>query len=188
MKVNIMVSARHIHLSKEDLFNLFGEDYELTPIKYLNQEPNFSSNEKITIKYNDKVIENIRVVGPVRDETLLELSKTDCYNLGVEAELVNPFFNIEKKEVLLIGPNGSIKRKCLVIQNRHIHLNAKEATDLNLKQNDRVKIKIDGVKSGILDDVYVRVSDNYHMEVHLDLDDGNAFLIDKKSEGELIYD
>lgn len=174
MEVKIGVSNRHIHLSKEDLELLFGEGYQLKKIRDLAQNSDYACLEVVTISNNNREIKEVRIVGPNREKTQLEISKTDSYYLGINPPCRNSGDLDGAAEIVIKGPLGEIKRNCAIISTRHIHMNPKEAEELDLKNEDIVKVKLSGVKGGIIDNVHVRVSDNYTLQLHLDLDDANA--------------
>lgn len=184
MKINIGVSNRHIHLCEIDYKELFGN----TPFSVknkLSQEGEFSSNLTLDIKTDKGLIKNVRVVGPLRENTQVEVLKRDTYTLGIKppVNLSGDLTNSER--VTLLGPKGTITKACAIIGKRHIHMNELDARKLNLKNGDIVRIKIDGIRGGILDNVTVRIKDNYRLELHIDRDEADAFLITKESVGEL---
>ncbi|MBO5182847.1 MAG: phosphate propanoyltransferase [Bacilli bacterium] len=177
MEVKIGVSNRHIHLSREDLSLLFGDDYKLNIMKPLSQRENFSCVEVVSIENNGKVINDVRIVAPCREKTQLEISKTDAYFLGINPPYKNSGDLDGAQDITIRGPQGVIRRKCAIIANRHIHMNSKDARKLGYKNGDIVKVQLFGIKGGVLDNVYIRVSDNFNLELHLDLDDTNAHLL-----------
>lgn len=173
--VKIGVSQRHIHLSREDLDILFGEGYELTPKKVLMGRE-FASNEVVTLVGPSlKAIENVRVLGPVRKNTQVEISRTDTFVLKVSPP-VRPSGEIKGSEkIVVVGPKGSVYLKeGVIIANRHIHLTPEFAESLNLKDNDYVDVVIDGVKPTKFYDVQIRVRDDFNVEMHIDTDDANS--------------
>lgn len=173
--VKIGVSQRHIHLSREDLDILFGKGYELTPKKVLMGKE-FASNEVVTLVGPSlKAIENVRVLGPVRKDTQVEISRTDTFVLKVSPP-VRPSGDIKGSEkIVVVGPKGSVYLKeGVIIANRHIHLTPEFAASLNLKDNDYVDVVIDGVKPTKFYDVQIRVRDDFNVEMHIDTDDANS--------------
>ncbi len=174
MDIKIGVSARHVHLSKEDIELLFGKNYKLTKIKNLSQYPNYVCKETVDLINGDNIIKNVRIVGPKRDKSQVEISKTDAYTLKIEASYKDSGDLNDASLITINGPIGNIKRKALIFPNRHIHMNTKDAKYLGLNNNDIVKIKIDGEKGGILDNVHIKISKDYNTELHLDLDDANS--------------
>ncbi len=187
MRTKIGISARHIHISEDDFKILFGEE-KLGLYKEMSQKPNFASDKTVTIRNNDREIKNVRIVGPFRNETQVELSKTDCYTLRINAPLSNSNDIVSGTEIEIINEDKSIKRSAAIIQNRHIHISNKQAEELGLENDQIVKVKIDTIKGGILDNVHIKTGENFILELHLDTDDANAFMIDSSTEGEIIYD
>jgi putative phosphotransacetylase len=184
MKIPVEVSARHIHLSKKDLETLFGEGYQLNKIKQLSQPEEFVCEETVKIEFGSKAFERVRIVGPLRGETQVEVSLTDV--VGSE---VNPPIKLsgdleDSFPVILVGPNGSVElQKGLIIAKRHIHCATIEAEKLGLKNNEVVSVKIDGERGLVFDNVIVRVNDNYKLSMHIDTDEGNSAGINKIGEG-----
>ncbi len=173
--VKIGVSQRHIHLSREDLDTLFGEGYELTPKKYLMGRE-FASNEVVTLVGPSlKAIENVRVLGPIRKNTQVEISRTDTFVLKVSPP-VRPSGEVKGSEKLVIvGPKGCVYLKeGVIIANRHIHLTPEFAEKLNISDNDYVDVVIDGIKPTKFFDVQIRVRDDFNVEMHIDTDDANS--------------
>lgn len=174
-EIKVGVSQRHIHLSQEDLETLFGKGYELTVKKYLMGRE-FASNEVVTLVGPSlKSIENVRVLGPVRKNTQVEISRTDTFVLKVSPP-VRPSGKTEGSEKLVVvGPKGSVYLKeGVIIANRHIHLTPEYAMANGIKDNDYVDVEIEGIKPTRFYDVQVRVRDDFNVEMHIDTDDANA--------------
>ena len=185
MKVGI--SNHHVHLTNEHLNILFGHDFNLEIDHMLNQPKEFASKSYVTLIGPKDKIEHVRVLGPIRNYTQIEVSKTDCYKLGIEAPVRNSNDLVGSSPIKIVGPKGSLDLKeGLIIASRHIHLTPKDVKDLNLEGINKVKIKINGIKGGILDNVYLKVNDNYKLECHLDTDDANANLLNNQDEVEII--
>ena len=186
LSVPVEVSARHCHLSKADLEKLFGIGYELKKIKQLSQPSDFACAETVDIKFGSKEIKNIRVVGPVREQTQIEISKTDAILLGV-----NPPVKISgdlqgSAAAVLIGPKGEVAlAEGLIIAKRHIHCATDEAKKYKLKPGDVISVKISGERPVIFENIVVRVRDDYKLSLQLDTDEGNAAGINKIGEGEI---
>lgn len=173
--VKVGVSQRHIHLSREDLDTLFGKGYELTPKKVLMGKE-FASAEVVTLVGPSlKAIENVRVLGPVRKNTQVEISRTDTFVLKVSPP-VRPSGEIKGSEkIVVVGPKGSVYLKeGVIIANRHIHLTPEFAESLNLSDNDYVDVVVDGVKPTKFYDVQIRVREDFNVEMHIDTDDANS--------------
>ncbi len=183
MKIPVGVSARHLHLTKEDFVSLFGYE-ELTFLRDLTQPELFASNETVTIKGSKKEINNVRILGPFREYSQVEISKTDSYLLGVNPK-VRKSGDLEGTDfITVIGPKGEISVP-VIIANRHIHITKEEADSLGIKDDDKAYIKINGEKSGIIE-VFYKVSNSAYKELHLDLDDANGFLLKQNDEVEII--
>ena len=187
MKVKIGISARHVHLTKDDLEYLFGEGYDLNKYKELTQPGEYACEEKVSIIGEKGRIDDVRIVGPLRSYTQVEISKTDAYLLGLNPPVRNSG-DLKDSEEITIEYNGKklLKNNACIIATRHIHINSIEMEKYNLKNNQKVKLKIDSIKGGILDNVFVKSSDNYVFEAHLDLDDANANFIKSGDLGEII--
>lgn len=174
-KIKIGVSQRHIHLSREDLDTLFGKGYELTVKKYLMGRE-FASEEVVTLVGKSlKSIENVRVLGPVRKNTQVEISKTDTFVLKVSPP-VRPSGEVEGSErIVIVGPKGSVYLKeGVIIANRHIHLTPEYAKKHRINDNDYVDVEVEGVKPTRFYDVQVRVREDFNVEMHIDTDDANS--------------
>ncbi len=187
MKIPVEVSARHIHLSKEDFEKLFGKDKNLIPIKELSQPGEFASEQMLTIINRDKKIENSRILGPFRKYSQAEISMTDAYNLKL-----NPLPKIKSSgdlegatKILVKGPESSIEIPCIIAK-RHIHCSVEEAKKLNIYNNQEVSVEILGERRLTFHDVLVRVSKDYKLALHLDADEGNAAGITEKAFGEIV--
>ena len=169
MKVLVGVSNRHVHLTKEDVNILFGENYELTVRNDLRQPGQFACNETVTLKNKDNIIERVRVIGPVRSYTQVELSKTDSNILEVNPPVRNSGDLDNSEAMTIIGPKGEITRKnCCIIANRHIHTN----NSINLENNKVVSVLFN---NQVIDNVVIKKSDDYELEMHVDRDDALLF-------------
>jgi len=186
-KIPIEVSARHIHLCQKDLEALFGKRYKLKKLRNLFQPGEFAAKEVLEVKGNSEKSLNFRVIGPVRKETQVELSKTDAILLGIKPP-VRESGNLKGTPgVTLIGPQGRIKIKQGVINNwRHIHCNLKKAKELGLKDKMLVSIKVNGLCAVTFHNIKVRVKKKSFLSLHLDTDEGNAANIQTRGEGEII--
>lgn len=173
--VPVGVSNRHIHLTQADVETLFGPGYQLTVAKPLMGD-DFAAKETVTIIGPSlKPIENVRVLGPVRKHTQVEISRTDTYVLRVNPP-VRPSGDIAGSSPLtVVGPKGvlSIKEGC-IIANRHIHMTPADAAARGVKDGDFVDVMVDGERRTRFYDVQIRVSDKFRLEMHIDTDDANA--------------
>lgn len=187
MKVSIGVSARHVHLTKEHLELLFGKDYKLEKKSDLTQPGQFSSTAVVTLKSNNSIIEHVRVLGPIRDYTQVEISKTDAHTLGINPPVRNSGDLINSSPITIIGPVGSIDIEYgCIIATRHIHILPEQVKAYNLEGIEKVNVKLPGEKGGIITNVYLKISNESFFEMHLDLDDANAHLINNGDIGEII--
>lgn len=185
MKVKIGVSARHVHLTKDDFKKLFGYD-ELTWLKDLTQPKEFASKETVSIITEKGRINNVRILGPFRDYTQVEISKTDAYSLKINPPIRKSGDLVSSEIVTMEHDGNTITKECCIIATRHIHINTKDLKRYNLENGEVVKLRLDGIKGGILNNVFIKASDNYTLEAHIDLDDANAHFINDKDEGEII--
>ncbi len=185
MKVNVGVSNRHVHLNNEDYKLLFG-DTPLTKRNDLTQPGTFASELVVTITGPKRSIENVRVLGPNRSYTQVEVSRTDSYTLGINPPVRNSGDLADAVEITITGPLGSIKRNAAIIASRHIHVDKNIIKEHNLEGIDKVSVKIGGEKGGIIDNVYLKETEEAYFELHLDTDDANAHLLNQGDEVEII--
>lgn len=187
LKIPAAISARHIHLQRYHLEILFGKDYELTVLKPISQPGQYAANEKVKLISWKGEIPNVRVLGPERKQTQVEISKTDAHTLGIEPVLRKSGDLNKTPGITLEGPKGRLFiHQGVIVADRHIHMNPKEADLYHLKDGQRVDVKVSGVKSGILGDVIIRVNENSALDLHLDTDDANAFFINNGDLLEII--
>ena len=187
MKISIGVSNRHVHLTKEHLSILFGEGYELEKKNDLTQPGQYASNSIVIIKTQKSEISNVRVLGPIRNYTQVEISKTDAYKLGLNPPVRNSGDLKESSPVTIVGPKGSVdlKEGC-IIASRHIHILPSQIKMYGLEGKEIVNVKLNGEKGGIISNVYIKPSDEAFFELHLDTDDANAHLVKNGDIGEII--
>lgn len=187
MKINVGVSNRHVHLKQEDFDILFGRDQKLEKFKDLSQPGEYASTLKLIIKTEKDIIDDVRVIGPIRNYTQVEISKTDAFKLGINPPIRNSGDIVGSAGVTLVGPKGTIELKegC-IIANRHIHITDEEIKKYGLVGKTKVRVKVDGPKGGILDNVMLKKSNNYIFELHIDTDDANAHLIKQGDIVEII--
>ncbi len=187
MKVSIGVSNRHVHLTKEHLEILFGEGYELQKKVDINQPGQFAATDVVTIKTLKSEITNVRILGPIRPYTQVEISKTDAFKLGLNPPVRDSGDLKDSESITIIGPNGSIDiEEGCIIANRHIHILPVQMKEYGLEGKEFVDVKINGEKGGILSNVKLKVSDEAYYELHIDTDDANAHLIKNGDIGEII--
>ncbi|NLM36704.1 MAG: phosphate propanoyltransferase [Firmicutes bacterium] len=175
LKVPVGVSNRHVHLTQEDLEKLFGKDASLTVKKELSQPGQFAAEETVNLIGPKRAISNVRILGPVRPQTQVEISLTDSFTLGVEAPIRDSGNLANTPGLIIEGPKGRIEiKEGVIVAQRHLHLHDTEAAALGLKDQDNVQIKVDGPRGLIFDQVLVRVGPKYKKDLHLDTDEANA--------------
>lgn len=177
--VPVGISNRHIHLSREHIDILFGKDYHLSPLKDLSQPGQYACKEQLTIVGPSlRPIEKVRVLGPERPESQVEISRTDSYVLKVKPPVRESGKIAGSAPVTIIGPKGivTLKEGC-IIANRHIHMSLEDGARFGVKDNDYVTVDVQSERRTRFYDVQVRVSDKFRLEMHLDTDDANAAAI-----------
>ena len=179
MEITIGVSNRHVHLTEESYKKLFG-DAPLECIKEINQPGQFSSNQKVTIKTDKDKMDNVRILGPLRVYNQVEISKTDAFKLGLNPPVRDSGNLAGSEKITLIGPNGelTLEEGC-IIANRHIHITPSQMKEFGFDGLTKVKIKLNGEKGGIIDNVYLKVAEASFFELHIDTDDGNGHLVNQ---------
>ena len=187
MEINIGISNRHVHLKQSDVDILFGENYQLTKLKDLTQQGQYACVEKVTIKTEKSEISNVRVLGPVRNYTQVEISKTDSFKLGINPPVRDSGDLNNSSSITIVGPKGSVSiDEGCIIATRHIHATKEDVKMLGIEGLDKVSVRIPGEKGGVLDNVHIKVDPSYSLELHLDTDDGNGFLIGKDPKAIII--
>ena len=175
-EILVETSARHVHLSQADLETLFGKGYELTPLKDLSQPGQYACKELLTIVGPSlRPIEKVRVLGPVRPASQVEISRTDSFVLKVKPPVRESGDIAGSAPITIIGPKGivTLKEGC-IIANRHIHMSELDGKNFGLKDGDYVTVDVKGERRTTFYDVQVRVSDKFRLEMHVDTDDANA--------------
>lgn len=171
----IALSNKHIHLSQEDLNTLFGQGHELSRAKDLSQPGQYACDEKVDVVGPKNTISGVRVLGPVRGETQLEISVSDAFTLGINPIVRNSGDTKDTPGAKLVGPKGEVELdRGLIVAARHIHMYTKDAEDFGVKDNDIVSIRVGGPRGLVFDNVLVRVSDKFALEMHVDVEEGNA--------------
>lgn len=186
MNIPILVSARHIHISKSDLEKLFGPTYTLGRVKEL-MGGQFASDTFVKIVGPKGSFEKVRVLGPCREKTQLEIAISDCYSLGIKP-VIKESGNLEgSSSFRAIGPNGELElNEGCIVAKRHIHMNHEDSQKFAVKDKDLVTISlIEGERKGRFDNVLIRVDESFRLEMHIDTDEANAFDIHNGVLGEV---
>lgn len=188
MKVPIEVSARHVHISREDLDILFGKGYKLTSIKDLSQKGQFAAKEKVDIKTAQGELKELRILGPEREQTQVEITKTESHELKIDPPVAECTSCVGEggAEVIIIGPKGEVKKHCAIIAHRHIHISTEEAQKYNLKEGELVSVKIKGSRPLTFHEVLIRVDSSFVFNLHLDTDEANAAGINGNNYGKIV--
>lgn len=187
MEVTIEVSARHIHLSKEDLKNLFGKDHELKELKKLSQTGEFATPDTVVLSTAKGSLEKVRILGPIREKTQVEITRTEARQLGINPPL-RVSGNLKGSErITIIGPEGELEiTEGVIIAKRHLHIDSANAEQLNIKNGDLVSVKVGGERSLTFHEIVARVKDSYKLRLHIDTDEANAADLKGGETGEII--
>jgi len=188
MKIPIEISARHVHLSKPDLEKLFGSGFELKKYKDLSQPGQFAAEETVRLVGPRGEVDSVRILGPCRAQTQVEVSETEARQLGVNPP-VRDSGNLDGTPgIKLIGPAGEVDlTRGVILALRHIHIDPETAAKLKVKNYDRVKVDTSGMRDLLFENVLVRVSPDFRLTMHIDTDEANAAGIDSDNhEGEIL--
>lgn len=187
LKIPINASVRHVHLSKEHVEALFGPGHELTPKADLSQPGQFAAEETVVIVGPKNRIEKVRVLGPARGVTQVEISRTDEFTLGIDAPIRASGDLDDSIGIRLEGPKGAVDLERGVIQaQRHIHMSPEDAERFGVQDKQWVMVRVSGERGIVFDDVLVRVNPQYKLDMHLDSDESNAADLHPGSYGILI--
>nr|WP_317853548.1 phosphate propanoyltransferase [Neobacillus sp. Marseille-Q6967] len=184
----IGVSARHCHFNEKDLETLFGKGYQLTKKTDLLQPGQFAANETVTIAGPKGSIERVRVLGPLRNATQVEVSQTDAMKLGLNPPIRESGNLQGSSPITIIGPKGSIYlEEGLIIAQAHIHMPPDVARQLHVQDGDYIKVEIDNpIRPISFEKVRIRISSKYVLEMHIDTDEANAGFIKSGQKGKII--
>jgi len=187
-KVPVGISGRHLHVTQEHLEILFGKDYQLTVMKDLSQPGQYASNEKVdVVSPAGKVLAGVRILGPVRSASQVEISRSDEIRFKFTAPVRSSGDVKGSGAATLIGPKGQVEiAEGVIIADRHIHFSPEEAKEFGVTDRQIVSLKVGGIKAGILDNVLCRVHPNFRLDCHLDTDDGSAFMLNSGDILELV--
>lgn len=173
--VSTGISGRHVHLSDEHLKILFGEDYILTNVKDLSQPGQFASDSFIDVIGPKGTLTNIRVLGPTRKKTQIEISRTDSFKLGVNPPVKDSGDVEGSPGATLRGPNGEVEiEEGIILALRHIHMTPEDAERLGVKDGQMVKVEVEGPRALTFKEVIIRVREDFALDFHVDTDEANA--------------
>jgi putative phosphotransacetylase len=186
-KVKVNLSNKHIHLNAEDIEKLFGKDYKLTVFKELGQPGQYACEEKVDVVGPKGSLKGIRILGPARPETQVELAMTDARAIGINAPVRESGKLEGTPGCRLVGPCGEIGiDHGVVVALRHVHLSESQAKEAGVKDKDIVSLKIEGERGMIMNNVLIRSGEGHLREIHLDTDEGNAAGCGPDTEAEII--
>lgn len=176
--IPIAISNRHVHLSENDFYKLFGSNKKLSKKKDLSQPGQFAANETVTLFGPKGIIENVRILGPFRSQTQIEISKTDAFKLGINPPIRDSGDLENSSSIIIVGPTGAVNLKeGVIIALRHIHMTPEDANFFGVKDKQKVRVRTFGERSIIFGEVLCRVSDKFKLEMHVDTDEGNAAFV-----------
>ena len=186
-KLVVNVSARHAHVTQEDLERLFGKGHQLKPFKWLYQDGFFAAEETVTvIGPRQRIIPNVRILGPCRDHSQIELAFTDAVALGLDIPVRKSGDHRDSPGAWMMGPAGMIRLERGVIRHeRHVHMGPKDCEHYKVKDGDRLHLRVTSDCSAVLEDLLVRLAPASKLEVHIDTDEGNAVNYPRATKFEL---
>ena len=187
-KILVETSARHVHVTKEDLEALFGAGHELTVKSWLSQPGQFASEERVDVVGPKRTLSGVSILGPIRKATQVELSLTDARSIGCTAPVRESGDLAGSGACRLVGPKGEVEvREGVIAAKRHNHMTPKDAAEFGVKDKDEVMVKIPSEgRALVFDDVVVRVSEDFSLAMHIDTDESNAACAAPGAMGEVI--
>ena len=184
----VETSARHVHVTQQDLETLFGPGYQLTPKKYLSQPGQFASEERVDVVGPKKTLSRVSILGPIRPATQVELSLTDARSIGVDAPIRESGDVAVSGACKLVGPCGEVEvKEGVIAAKRHIHMTPEDAAEYGIQDKAIVNVKVNTPdRSLIFGDVVVRVSPRFSLAMHIDTDESNAACAAGNVMGEIV--
>ncbi|MGG1516798.1 phosphate propanoyltransferase [Paenibacillus oryzisoli] len=185
--IPIGVSARHIHLTDEHVEQLFGQGAELTVFKPLSQPGQYAANETVAIVGPKGRFDKVRILGPVRPSTQIEVSRTDAFALGIQPPVRESGNIVDTPGLRVIGPKGEIELdKGVIVAARHIHFHTSDAERWDIQDKQLLRVRVGGERPLVFEDVIARVSDQFALDFHIDTDEGNAAGVKTGDQAELL--
>lgn len=174
-KVPVGISARHIHVSQGDLDVLYGEGYQLTVKKDLLQQGQYAANEVVDIVTEKGIFKNVRILGPVRNQTQIEISLSDAMKLKISTPVRDSGDLKGSPGITVIGPKGTVTlEEGVIAAGRHIHMSLTDAENFGVKDKDIVKVRCGGERGLVFENVLIRVHESFRLEMHIDTDEANS--------------
>ncbi|UCE14948.1 MAG: phosphate propanoyltransferase [Candidatus Heimdallarchaeota archaeon] len=187
--IPVGLSARHVHLSKEDFHRIFGMESGLHQLHPLSQPKEFICSETVDLVGPNRTIYGVRIVGPLRKHTQIEISLSDGHVLGINPPIRQSGDLGGSPGIHIMGPKGAILiEKGVICAARHIHMNPEDAQRFGVVDKQIVAVGFPGKRAGVLDEVMVRVNPDYVLEFHIDVDEGNALFLKDGDLGHLLKD
>ena len=187
MKLPIALSNKHVHLSQADIDVLFGAGHKLVEFKPLSQPGQYACEEKIDLVGPKGTIKGVRVLGPARPNTQVEISLSDGFALGVKAPIRESGDVEGTPGVKLVGPAGEVElTEGVIVASRHIHMSLEDAAKFGVEDKQIVKVRTFGPRSVVFENVLVRANANFALEMHVDVEEGNAAAVRNGEMVELI--
>ncbi len=186
MRIPIWISNRHIHLSQNDVEKLFGEGHQLTNLRNISQPGQFACEEVITLIWPKGKIEKVRVVGPTRKMTQVEIMLADNFVLWTAAPIKISGETEGLEYITMVWPKWEVSGRYLLVTKRHLHCTVKESQELGIKNGDTIKIHVWGIRGLVFENVAVRARDDYALDFHVDIEEANAAGLKTGDRGEII--
>jgi len=175
MLVPIGISARHVHVTQEDLNILYGEGYQLTVKKDLLQQGQYAANEVIDLVTEKATIKNVRILGPIRKQTQVEIALTDAMKLKLNPPVRDSGDLKNSAGITIVGPKGTVTiTEGVIAAGRHIHMSPGDAQEFGVKDRDIVEVHCGGERGLVFKNVLTRVHESFRLEMHIDTDEANA--------------
>ena len=185
--IPVSLSGRHAHLNIDDFHQLFGSDYEMHPIEDLSQPGQYACDETVDLIGPKRAIYGVRVLGPSRKESQVEISRSDGYVLGINPPVRQSGDIEDTPGIHIIGSRGAIElKRGVIVAARHIHMSPDQAEKFGVSDKQMIAVSFPGKRAGILDEVMVRVNPKYSLDMHLDTDEGNALGLKNGDLGKIL--
>ncbi len=186
-RIPVGISARHVHVTREDLDILYGPGSQLTFRKELSQPGQFAAEETVDLVTEKGTLKKVRILGPERKKTQVEISLTDSLKLGLKPPVRDSGDLKDSPGITVVGPKGSIQlTEGVIAACRHIHMLPADAAHYGVTDKEIVKVCCDGPRGLIFDNVLIRVNDNFKLEMHVDTDESNAAMMNAQSTVEIL--
>lgn len=187
MSIPVSLSGRHAHLNIDDFHRLFGPDYEMHPQEELSQPGQYACKETVDLVGPKRTIYGVRVLGPSRNESQVEISRSDGYVLGINPPIRQSGDIEGTPGIHIIGSKGAIElERGVIVAARHIHMSPDQAEKFGVTDKQMVAVSFPGKRAGVLDEVMIRVDPKYSLDMHLDTDEGNALGLKNGDLGKIL--